>query len=104
MQASLQILEEQSFQPFLQYLSRQIKERVIFGESLTQAVQIVSIFHRDFATFVEHGEQSGYLGKELTLYSELLMEKQELLLHKLLAFIQPSFFYCYCYMYSSRLC
>ncbi|MBG9756709.1 competence type IV pilus assembly protein ComGB [Lysinibacillus sp. VIII_CA] len=92
LQASLQILEEQSFQPFLQYLSRQIKERVIFGESLTQAVQIVSIFHRDFATFVEHGEQSGYLGKELTLYSELLMEKQELLLHKLLAFIQPSFF------------
>jgi len=72
--------------------SRRIKERVIFGESLTQAVQIMSIFHKDFASFVEHGEQSGYLGKELTLYSELLMEKQEQLLQKVLAFIQPSFF------------
>ena len=92
LQASLQILEEQQFQPFLQHLSRRIKERVIFGESLTQAVQLVAVFHKDFSTFVEHGEQSGYLGKELTLYSELLMEKQEQLLHKMLAFIQPSFF------------
>lgn len=92
LQASLQILEEQSFQPFLQHLSLRIKERVIFGESLTQAVQMMSFFHKDFATFVEHGEQSGYLGKELTLYSELLLEKQEQLLQKVLAFTQPSFF------------
>ncbi len=92
LQASLQLLEEQQLQPFLQVLSQRIKDRVIFGESLTQAVTIMAVFQKDFPMFVEHGEHSGYLGKELVLYSDLLMEKQEQLLQKILAFVQPSFF------------
>ncbi|MGY3187407.1 competence type IV pilus assembly protein ComGB [Lysinibacillus sp. TE18511] len=92
LQASLQILEEQRLQPFLQYLARCIKERVVFGDTLTQAVNLMTVWQKDFSTFVEHGEKSGYLGKELVLYSELLTEKQEQLLHKILAFVQPSFF------------
>ncbi|MEA0566237.1 MULTISPECIES: competence type IV pilus assembly protein ComGB [Lysinibacillus] len=92
LQASLQLLEDQQLQPFLQILSQRIKERVIFGESLTQAVIVMAVFQKDFPVFVEHGEQSGYLGKELVLYSELLMEKQEQLLQKILAFVQPTFF------------
>ncbi|MFJ3388407.1 competence type IV pilus assembly protein ComGB [Lysinibacillus sp. NPDC086135] len=92
LQASLQILEQQQLQPFLQYLARCIKERVVFGDTLTQAVHLMTVWQMDFSTFVEHGEQSGYLGKELVLYSELLTEKQEQLLHKILAFVQPTFF------------
>lgn len=92
LQASLQILEEQQLQPFLQYMARCIKERVVFGDTLTQAVHLMPVWQMDFSTFVEHGEQSGYLGKELVLYSELLTEKQEQLLHKILAFVQPTFF------------
>lgn len=52
----------------------------------------MAVFQKDFPMFVEHGEHSGYLGKELVLYSDLLMEKQEQLLQKILAFVQPSFF------------
>ncbi|WP_285398061.1 competence type IV pilus assembly protein ComGB [Lysinibacillus sp. fls2-241-R2A-57] len=92
LQASLQILEEQRLQPFLQHLARCIKERVVFGDTLTQAVNLMEVWQKDFSVFVEHGEQSGYLGKELVLYSELLTEKQEQLLHKILAFVQPTFF------------
>lgn len=92
LQASLQILEEQQFQPYVQYLASRIKERVTYGDSLTQAVVFIKVWQNDFSTFVEHGELSGYLGKELTLYSELLLEKQELLLQRMLAFVQPSFF------------
>ncbi|MEK5232484.1 competence type IV pilus assembly protein ComGB [Lysinibacillus sp. FSL K6-0232] len=92
LQASLQILEEQQLQPFLQNLSQRIKERVIFGESLAQAVMMLAVFQKDFPIFIEHGEQSGYLGKELVLYSELLMDKQEHLLQKMLSLVQPSFF------------
>ncbi|MFF2175466.1 competence type IV pilus assembly protein ComGB [Lysinibacillus sp. NPDC058147] len=92
LQASLQILEEQRLQPFLQYLARCIKERVVFGDTLTQAVNMMTVWQKDFSIFVEHGEQSGYLGKELVLYSELLTERQEQLLHKILAFVQPTFF------------
>lgn len=92
LQASLQLLEEQQLQPFLQILSQRIKGRVIFGESLTLAVMRLAVFQKDFPVFLEHGEQSGYLGKELVLYSELLLEKQEQLLQKVLAFVQPTFF------------
>lgn len=92
LQASLQILEEQRLQPFLQYLARCIKDRIVLGDTLTQAVKLMTVWQKDFTTFVEHGEQSGYLGKELVLYSELLTEKQEQLLYKILAFVQPAFF------------
>ncbi len=92
LQASLHILEEQQLQPFLQYLASRLKERVIFGDTLSQAVNLMSVWQKDFSTFVEHGEQSGFLGKELVLYSELLTEKQEQLLHRVLAFVQPTFF------------
>ena len=63
LQASLQLLEEQQLQPYLQILSQRIKERVIFGESLTQSVTMMAVFQKDFPMFVEHGEHSGYLGK-----------------------------------------
>lgn len=92
LQASLQILEEQQFQPYVQYLASRIKERVTFGDTLTQAVIFLTVWHNDFATFVEHGEQSGYLGRELSLYSDLLLEKQEHQLQTMLAFVQPTFF------------
>ncbi|MFJ7735456.1 competence type IV pilus assembly protein ComGB [Lysinibacillus sp. NPDC097287] len=92
LQASLQILEEQQLQPFVQYFSTHIKERVIYGDTLAQATTWMSIWQKDFSTFVEHGERSGYLGKELMLYSELLEEKQEQFLQKMVALVQPTFF------------
>lgn len=92
LQASLQILEEQQLQPFVQYFSILVKERVIYGDTLAQAVTWMSICQKDFPTFVEHGERSGYLGKELMLYSELLDDKQEHLLRRLIALVQPTFF------------
>lgn len=92
LQASLQILEEQQLQPFLQNLSQRLKERVIFGESLAQAVKMLAVFQQDFPVFIAHGEQSGYLGKELVLYGDLLMDKQEQLFQKVLALVQPTFF------------
>ncbi|GLC88648.1 competence type IV pilus assembly protein ComGB [Lysinibacillus piscis] len=92
LQASLRVLEEQPHQPSLQYLAQAIKERVMFGDTLTQAVQFMEIWQKDFAVFIHHGEQSGYLGKELMVYSELLTEKQQQWLQRVLAFVQPTFF------------
>ena len=42
--------------------------------------------------FVQHGELTGYLGKELLLYSEVLMEQIEQQTQRILRIIQPSFF------------
>ncbi|MET4560513.1 competence protein ComGB [Lysinibacillus parviboronicapiens] len=92
LQASLHILEKQQLQPFIRYFAGCIKERVIYGDTLTQAVQLMAEWQKDFSIFVQHGEQSGYLGKELVLYSELLAEKQELFLKRMLAFVQPTLF------------
>lgn len=92
LQMSLKILGEQELQPFIRHFASRMKERVIFGDTLTQAVSFEATWQKDFAIFVEHGEQSGYLGKELVLYSELLSEKQEQLLQRILSYVQPTFF------------
>lgn len=92
LQASLQVLQQQTYQPMLQHLALQLKEQVILGESLSRSVNVLRCFQKDFVTFVEHGEQSGYLGKELMLYSDLLDERFEEKIQQILAIIQPAFF------------
>ncbi|MEG0260319.1 MAG: competence type IV pilus assembly protein ComGB [Lysinibacillus sp.] len=92
LQASLQILQEQDLQPFVQLFAQRVKARVVYGDTLANAIVIMDVWQKDFKTFIDHGEKSGYLGKELTLYSELLDEKSEQLLQRLLSFVQPTFF------------
>jgi len=92
LQTSLEVLEKQTYQPYLQLSSTRLRERVVQGESLAQGIESLMLFQKDFVVFIEHGENSGYLGKELTLYSELLEERFEGKIKRLLAIVQPSLF------------
>lgn len=92
LQSSLQVLQQQSLQLYLQYCAEQITEKVVQGDSLGQSIKQLHFFQKDLVVFVEHGEKSGYLGKELTLYSELLEERFEEKIQRLIAIVQPTFF------------
>lgn len=92
LQSALEILQKQTYQPILHYCAAQIWLKVLQGESLASAVQALNIFQRDFVVFVEHGEKSGFLGKELLLYSELLDAKFEDKMQRLVKMIQPAIF------------
>lgn len=92
LQASLEVLERQAFQLKLQYCACLLREFVMQGDSLACAMNKMGMFQKDVATFAEHGEKSGYLGKELVLYSELLETQFEERLQRLLSVVQPTFF------------
>lgn len=92
LQHSLEYLKEQTFQRHLAYVALIIENRIKFGDSLAGSVKAISFFFPRFEQFVDHGEKSGLLGRELLIYAELLDEKFETLLQSATLFIQPILF------------
>lgn len=92
LQESLQLLQNQTYHSIIQFMSKSCHEEVMTGHTLSAAFAHQSFFAGDMASFARHGEMTGYLGKELILYSEVLMERMEQQTAQLLRIIQPSFF------------
>lgn len=92
LQESLHLLQNQNYHAVIQFMSLTAHEEVILGVPLSIAMARNSFFAGDMASFVHHGELTGYLGKELILYSEVLIERIEQQTQAWLRIIQPSFF------------
>ena len=92
LQQSFDALIEQQEHKALQFISIQMKEKVVHGDSFSNAVLLLDYFTDDFHHFVIHGENSGYLGRELTLYSQFITERIETKLSRYLSIIQPTLF------------
>ncbi|GKW44362.1 competence type IV pilus assembly protein ComGB [Planococcus sp. NCCP-2050] len=92
LQQSLQLLQEQTYHSIIQFMANACREEIISGQNLSVALSRQSFFAGDMASFVQHGELTGHLGKELILYSEVLMERIEKKSQAMLKIIQPAFF------------
>ncbi|MFC5559262.1 competence type IV pilus assembly protein ComGB [Ureibacillus thermophilus] len=92
LQQALSILEEQKTSHYVSYIATQLKQRVIFGDSLSEAVKVTQFFASNFEEFIKHGERSGYLGREMLIFSEMLYERMQSILKTCMAAIQPLFF------------
>lgn len=92
LQQAFDSLIKQEEHKTLQYISIQMKEKIIHGESFSDALLLLNHFTKDFHQFVIHGEISGYLGRELSLYSEFVTERIEEKLSKYLSILQPTLF------------
>ncbi|ALS78860.1 competence type IV pilus assembly protein ComGB [Planococcus kocurii] len=92
MQESLDLLQRQNYHKIIQFMTRLSHEELMMGQTFSVSLHRFSFVSKDMAAFVHHGEMTGYLGKELILYSEVLMERIELQTQQLLRIIQPSFF------------
>lgn len=92
LQHALAILKEQQLNFYISYLTKKIEHQIIFGDSLSQAVLLTELFFPKFEEFIEHGEKSGYLGRELIIYYELLDEKLHSIIKTSISTIQPTFF------------
>lgn len=93
LQSALKLLGEQKHQKLVAHNAQLLLEEVSQGESLSAAVLINRYFHSEFYTFVEHGEQSGNLGKELQILSEFMTERMSNRLEKALNILQPALFF-----------
>ncbi|MEI4771416.1 competence type IV pilus assembly protein ComGB [Psychrobacillus sp. FJAT-51614] len=92
LQQAFDSLIKQEEHKTLQYIAMQMKEKLVHGESFSNALLLLDHFTNDFHQFVTHGELSGYLGRELSLYSEFVTETIEAKLSKYLSILQPTLF------------
>lgn len=92
LQQSLTILEEQDLSTHLSHITTLLKKRVIYGDSLSNAIHMLQLFTPSFEEFIKHGEKSGYLGREMIIYSDLLDERIQGILKSCISSIQPLFF------------
>lgn len=92
LQQALHELKKQTFKKDLQYLAKIIEERIVYGDTLTQCIQLMPYFAPKFDLFVSHGENSGLLDRELILYCDILDEKVKNGLEVLISIIQPLLF------------
>ncbi|MDN3449889.1 competence type IV pilus assembly protein ComGB [Planococcus sp. APC 3906] len=92
LQESLQLLQKQNHHSIIQFMAEVCRSEVVTGVPLSDALRRHPFFAPDMAAFVQHGEMAGFLGKELILYSEVMMERIEAQTQRLLKIIQPAFF------------
>ncbi len=92
LQHALAVIQEQQLNKTLSYVTMVIERNIKYGESLSTAVSIMDVFFPKFEVFIKHGEKSGYLGRELLIYCELLDEKLQSIIKTSISLIQPFFF------------
>lgn len=92
LQQAFEHLKLQQHQKQMAYIAQVLQQRIVFGDSLAHGVKTVGYFYPKFEHFIAHGEASGLLGRELILYCDLLDEKMEKWIAKLLAIVQPLLF------------
>lgn len=92
LQKAFDHLKSQQHQKQIAYIAGTIQERILIGDSLEHAVEVAGYFYPRFEHFIAHGEASGLLGRELILYCELLDEKLQKIIERMLAIIQPLLF------------
>jgi competence protein ComGB len=92
MQNALDVLINQKLDAVLSEIAKNVKEQVIFGESFHTAVGRTEGLMEQLSAFAKHGADSGYLPKELQIYSEHLSETIDEKLTKALALLQPALF------------
>ena len=92
MQNALDVLIDQHLDCVLSEIAGNVKELVVFGEPFHSATYMTAGLTTQLAAFAEHGADSGYLAKELLIYSEHLAETIDEKLTKALAILQPALF------------
>lgn len=92
LQEALRLLGNQQHHEIIGHIADILHEEVKTGLPLSDALARHSFAAADMAHFIRHGEASGMLGKELMLYSDVLLDRIELAAKRSLKIIQPSFF------------
>ncbi|CAM5204252.1 Competence-related pilin export protein ComGB OS=Ureibacillus acetophenoni OX=614649 GN=SAMN05877842_102158 PE=3 SV=1 [Ureibacillus acetophenoni] len=92
LQQTFEILKGQKLNHYIKFLASEIELKVIYGDSLSNSVLLSGYFFPKFNEFIKHGEKSGYLGREMMIYSDLLDEKLQTHIKTGISFVQPLFF------------
>lgn len=92
LQDSLLILRQQTYHAYIRYIAMSTHEQVLQGTPLPTIIALSDDLSPQLLLFIEHGEKSGFLSKELLIYSELLEERTTKWLERLIGAMQPMLF------------
>ncbi|TPV44015.1 competence type IV pilus assembly protein ComGB [Bacillus dicomae] len=91
---ALTIIMEQKYNPFFQYEAGRIERQLIAGEPLQSIIAKSGYYEEELSYIITHGQANGNLAIELGDYSNLIMEKMEHKVKRMLVIIQPILFTC----------
>ncbi|HDR7791971.1 TPA: type II secretion system F family protein [Bacillus luti] len=91
---ALTIMMEQKYHPFFQYEASRIERQLIAGETLQSIIAKSGYYEKELSYIITHGQANGNLAIELGDYSDLIIEKMEQKMKRLLVIIQPILFTC----------
>ena len=92
LQNALDVLINQDLDVILSEIAKKVREQVVYGDSFHTAVGRTEGLMIQLSAFAKHGSDSGYLPKELQIYSEHLSETINEKLTKALSMLQPALF------------
>ncbi|MEW9576837.1 competence type IV pilus assembly protein ComGB [Bacillus toyonensis] len=91
---ALTIMMEQKYNRFFQYEAARIERQLIAGESLQSIIAKSGYYEKELSYIITHGQANGNLAVELEDYSDLVIEKMEQKMKRMLVIIQPILFTC----------
>ncbi|GAB6553267.1 competence type IV pilus assembly protein ComGB [Bacillus mobilis] len=91
---ALTIMMEQKYHPFFEYEAGRIERQLIAGEPLQSIIAKSGYYEEELSYIITHGQANGNLAIELGDYSDLIMEKMEQKVKRMLVIIQPILFTC----------
>jgi competence protein ComGB len=91
---ALTIMMKQKYHPFFQYEAARIERQLIAGEPLQSIIDKSGYYEKELSYIITHGQANGNLANELGDYSELIIEKVEQKIKRMLFVIQPILFTC----------
>ncbi|MBJ7968274.1 type II secretion system F family protein, partial [Bacillus cereus] len=74
---ALTIMMEQKYNRFFQYEAARIERQLIAGESLQSIIAKSGYYEKELSYIIRHGQANGNLAVELEDYSDLVIEKME---------------------------
>jgi len=89
---TLSILQQQTMQPMLEYVSNEINQQLKLGYALADAIEQVPLFEQQLARLIRHGEANGRLAEELIIFSEFCSSLMEERIRRILSVFQPAIF------------
>lgn len=92
LQDSLFILRQQTYHQYIRYIATTTHEQVLQGTPLLTVVALNDYLSPQLQTFIAHGETSGFLSKELLIYSELVEDRMIKSIERLISAVQPLLF------------
>ncbi|UPG64537.1 type II secretion system F family protein [Metabacillus endolithicus] len=89
---SLKVFESQNLLPFFKVEAGYLIQQLRAGEQLHHIIGERCFYEKELSLVILHGQANGQLSRELYTYSQLIIDKLEQKMVKVMAIVQPAIY------------